>query len=275
MKIIISHDVDHLFTKEHFFRDLIIPKMIIRTFIYFIQRKITWKILTARWLSIFSKRMNRIKEVMEVDKEHNIPSTFFFGMNQGLGMSYYPEEARSIIKAVKEAGFDVGVHGIDFCNYETMQEEYKMFASIVHSQEFGIRTHYVRYDDNTFSQLSKIGYLFDTSEFNKEYPEAKKPYKIGKMWEFPLCIMDGYILPPEDLDGGIEKTIDALEKAKVSGSPYCTILFHDFQYDESLYPVEKKWYDWLIQYLKKEDYEFISYRGAMKELERLNRRNQS
>lgn len=271
MKIIISHDVDHLYTKEHFFRDLIIPKLIMRTFLYFMQKKITWRTLIARCLSIFSKRMNRIEEVMAVDKSYSIPSTFFFGMNQGAGMSYYPEEAENMIRTVKEAGFDVGVHGIDFCNYEIMQEEYKKFAEIIHSQQFGIRMHYVRYNSSTFSKLSEIGYLFDTSEFNKIQPEAKAPYKVGEMWEFPLCIMDGYILPTEDLNGGIKRTIDAIKKAKATGVPYCTILFHDFQYDEKLYPVEKRWYDWLIQYLKKENYEFISYWDAMKELERLNR----
>ena len=34
------------------------------------------------------------------------------------------------------------------------------------SQQFGIRMHYVRYNSSTFSKLSEIGYLFDTSELD-------------------------------------------------------------------------------------------------------------
>ncbi len=271
MKIIISHDVDHLYTREHIFRDLIFPKMIVRSFIYFIKRKISFKTLIARIFSICSRRMNRIEEVMCLDKEYDVPSTFFFGMNQGLGMSYYPEEAEDTIIAVRKKGFDVGVHGINYQNFEAMKAEYEKFASIIQEKDFGIRMHYVRFDNDTFEKLEEIGYIYDTTEFNKKELEVKNPHKVGKMWEFPLCIMDGYIIPPENLEEGIKNTINAIKLAEKNELPYCTILFHDFQYNEKAYPVEKAWYDWVLKYLKKENYEFISYREAMEELEK-NRR---
>lgn len=44
--------------------------------------------------------------------------------------------------------------------------------------------------------------MYDTSEFNKEKLEIKAPYKVGDMWEFPLHIMDGYIMPFGDLETG-------------------------------------------------------------------------
>lgn len=267
MKIIISHDVDHLYNKDHLFRDLFFPKLIVRSFVHVLQKKIKFRTFLWRVKSIFVNRLNRIEEVIKVDERNSVPSSFFFGMNQGLGMSYRPEEARKMIMYVKKKGFDVGVHGIDFESLEVMEKEYKSFEEINGTNMFGIRTHYVRYDEQTFEKLDKIGYLFDSSEFDKKGLVFKEPYKVGKMWEFPLHIMDGYILPFGNLNEGKKRTIDAIKKAENMKLPYCTILYHDYQYDEKTYPDEKEWYDWLLKYIKQNNYEIISYREAIRELE--------
>lgn len=267
MKIIISHDVDHLYAKDHLFRDMIFPKMWVRGIISFFKRRICFKTLISRMVSIFEGKQNRIEEVMKKDKQCNIPSVFFFGMNQGLGMSYKPEEAVNMIHRVMDQGFDVGVHGIDYLDIQIIRKEHDTFKSISGLTSFGIRTHYVRYDGDTFEKFNQAGYLYDTSEFNKENQAFKAPYKVGHMWEFPLHIMEGYIIPPEELEQGKKKTIEAICAAKEQGMPYCTILFHDSYYSRKKYPTESKWYDWLIEYLMKNEYEFISYSEAIKELE--------
>ena len=94
MKIIISHDVDHLYPSDHVFRDLIFPKLWLRSFIFFLQRKIGFKTFVYRLFSIFDKRLHRIPEIINFDKENGIPSTFFFGMDNILGMSYKREKER-------------------------------------------------------------------------------------------------------------------------------------------------------------------------------------
>lgn len=270
MKIIISHDVDHLYASDHRTRDLIFPKLIVRSILQWLQRKIKFKTVIFRMFSIFEKRLNRIDEIMEKDKEYGIPSVFFFGMRQGLGMSYKKEEAISMIEKVKEAGFDVGVHGIAFEDKDEIQKEFEDFKGIVGNEQFGIRTHYVRFENNTFSYMDEAGYLFDSSQFNKKHLELKKPYKIKNMWEFPLHIMDGYIMPHGNLEQGIKNTMKAIKKAEEKGLPYCTVLYHDYQYNEKTYPAEKAWYDWLLNYIKAEGYECISYKKAINELEKQN-----
>ena len=268
MKIIISHDVDHLYNKDHLMRDLIFPKLIVRSFLHVLKGKIRFSTFLWRCRSVFEARLNRINEVMEKDKETGVPSVFFFGMSQGLGMSYRAEEAEDMIREVRKQGFRVGVHGIEFQNYQEISKEHDRFQKISNDLSFGIRTHYVRFDSETFQKFSKAGYMYDTSEFNKEKLEIKAPYKVGNMWEFPLHIMDGYIMPFGDLEAGKKNTIDAIKKAEEIGMPYCTILYHDYQYNKRTYPDEKAWYDWLLEYLKNERYEFISYEDAIKELER-------
>lgn len=95
----------------------------------------------------------------------------------------------------------------------------------------------------------------------------KGPYKIDDMWEIPLHIMDGYVLEVGDSEAGKKNTVRLLKKAEKQGLPFCTILFHDYYYNAGCYPQEKQWYDWLLQYIEKQGYEYISFKDAIKELE--------
>lgn len=271
MKIIISHDVDHLYVQDHFFKDLIIPKLWVRSFIHLLQGKISVRTFCYRLIYIFSKKQNYIDEVSEYDKAEGIPSVFFFGMKNGLGMSYNRKKSLKYQKMLKEKKFDIGVHGIDYTDINKMQQEHDLFSEMSGMLSFGIRNHYVRFDEETFSKMERCGYLYDSTWFDKTKVNIRAPYKIGKMWEFPLHIMDGYILPVGHLEKGKENTIAVLDEAEKMGMPYCTILFHDYLFNPKCYPEEREWYLWLVTYLKERGYEFISYRDAIQELERTNK----
>ncbi len=116
--------------------------------------------------------------------------------------------------------------------------------------------------------MNEAGYLFDSTWFNKNTLELRKPYKVGNMWEFPLHIMDGYICKEGKLKEGIRAAIQAVEKADRMGMPYCTILFHDYLFDDKFSPQMKRWYIETVKYCEKKGYEFISYRQAIEEMER-------
>ena len=266
MKIILSHDVDHLYPFEHFYKDLIFPKLWIRSIIELVKGKINFQTFYYRLISIFDKRLNRIPEIIEFDKKNNIPSIFFFGMDNILGMSYKKNNAEPWVKFVLENGFDAGVHGVEFENVKKMKNEFYDFQEISNLNSFGIRTHYVRYNDVTFQKMSYIGYLFDSSEFNKTSIELKPPYKIGNMWEFPLYIMEEFVMK-DKLEAAKEKTINALVEARNRGLKYFTFLFHDYQFNEKTYPKQKAYYEWFVNYCKNQHLEFISYKTAIDELE--------
>lgn len=270
MKIIVSHDVDHLYATDHIFKDLILEKLWIRSFFHLCKGKISLSTFWHRLTILFHNRMNRIDELMQFDRQHHIPSVFFFGMKNVLGMSYSQEKAVPIIKWVLDNGFDVGVHGVDYLCEEKIKEEHDSFAACSGMELFGIRNHYVRFDDHTFEKMDHAGYLFDSTWFNKQELDLRAPYKVGNMWEFPLSIMDGYICKVGDYEENLRRTREAIVQAERMGMPYFTLLFHDYQYDEKFDPEMKRWYEKTIAFCEDRGLEFISYRDAIRELEKSN-----
>ena len=269
MKIIISHDVDHLYAKDHWLRDFVYPKLWIRESLNLIRKNISLYEWILRITDCFRVERNNIEALADFDVRNGIPSTFFFGMNQGLGMSYKPDEAKSKVCLIKSKNLDVGVHGIAYSNFEDIQNEYNKFISTTGIVPNGMRMHYVRYNKDTFSLLEQVGYKYDSTEFDKEEGNTlKNPYKIGAMWEFPVTIMDSYL--PKHLGDAKNYTINHLQKCKDSDLKYVSILFHDYYFTSS-YSILFNWYKWLIQYiLETEGDIFISYENAVKELEREN-----
>ncbi|SMO55356.1 hypothetical protein SAMN06269117_11041 [Balnearium lithotrophicum] len=267
MKVIISHDVDHLTVWEHK-RDLIIPKFIVRSSIELLIGSISVNEYVDRFKNFIKNKWNNISELIEFNKQYNIPATFFFGVSNGLGLSYNLKDARDYINLVKFSGFDVGVHGIAFNDFLDIKREFETFKKISGKNRFGIRMHYLRVGKDTLNYLSKAGYLFDSSVF-KEI----NPFKIGDMWEFPLHIMDGYVIQGRgkrwqsktfgEIKDETKKLIEALFNKNIK---YISILFHDRYFSDSFLSW-KNWYIWLIRYLIKNRFEFVSYKEAIKELE--------
>jgi hypothetical protein len=206
---------------------------------------------------------------MEFNARENIPATFFFGVSNGCNLSYSLANAAVWIRKVAGNGFDVGVHGIEFQNFDEIKQEYLSFREILGNGNFGIRMHYLRQVDNTFTWLGKSGYLFDSTLRATE--EYHSPFRIDNMWEFPLHIMDGDILEHGSryastaLSRAKELTMQIIDKYDTLNTKYLTVLFHDRYFHDS-FLTWRDWYIWIISYLKDSGFEFINYPAAIKEL---------
>jgi hypothetical protein len=271
MKVIISHDVDHIRAWEHK-NDLIIPKHIVRNIIEFGLGKISLYEINKRFKNILKNKWHNMESLMQFNNNHNIPSTFFFGVSNGKGLNYGLKDAKFWMIKVMQEGFHIGVHGIAFDNLNDIKKEYETFTSLTSLTSFGIRMHYLRSNNNTLNFLDKTGYIFDSS-----IPEMRNPFKIGRLWEFPLHIMDGYIFcrqtrwQNQTLNQAKDSTIKIIEHATELGLHYFTILFHDRYFSDS-FQTWKEWYIWLIEYLINNRFEFISYHEAINELEMISER---
>jgi hypothetical protein len=265
VKIIISHDVDHITAFEH--NNLIIPKHILRNVIEIISGYISPSEFLSRIKDLANNKWHNLESLMRFNKENNIPSTFFFGVKNGVGLDYDLKDAECWVRKVMDEGYAVGVHGIAFDDHSDIKIEYDIFSKISGLNEFGIRMHYLRKSNATLTYLNESGYVFDTSLYKQE-----NPYKVGTMWEFPLHIMDGYIIcrgsrwQNQSLMQSKETTKMIIENCFNRGIKYFTVLFHDRYFSDS-YITWKEWYIWLIHYLIDNKFSFIDYRSAIGDLE--------
>ncbi|MES2762079.1 MAG: hypothetical protein V4677_07730 [Bacteroidota bacterium] len=268
MKAIVSHDIDHLTLSEHYLKDLIVPKYFARTKIEWFTGKISAKEFFLRVGDIFKDQWQHIEALHQFNTKHGVPTTYFIGVNNGVGLNYSKERSAFWIHKMLQMGCDVGVHGIEFENFEKINTEYRSFKEISNQQVFGTRMHYIRKNEHTFTNMAKSGYQFDSSEMS-----FKAPYKIGTMWEFPFQIMDGYIIEKpkqwqsKNFAQSCDETKKIIDKVVDLNLPYLGIDFHD-RYFSDAHKTWKDWYMWLIEYLAKQNIEFVNFKQAVKELEK-------
>ncbi|MBM7581727.1 peptidoglycan/xylan/chitin deacetylase (PgdA/CDA1 family) [Caldicoprobacter guelmensis] len=265
MKVIVTHDVDHIRVFEHK-NDLIIPKFWIRSFIEFGLGYIAYREVKNRLKEFIHNKWHNLEELIKFDKENRVPSTFFVAVSKGRNLAYSLSDAEFWIKKIINEGFKVGVHGISFEDYDGIKSEHEIFKKVSGLEKFGIRMHYLKVTNKTLDMLNKVGYLYDSSIY-----ELANPFKVGDLWEFPLSLMDGYIINKnsryqnQNLEQVKDTTKEIIEKAITCNLKYFTILFHDRYFSES-FLTWREWYVWLIEYLRENRVEFITFEEAIKEL---------
>ena len=267
MKAIVSHDIDHLTLTEHYLKDLIVPKFFVRSYIELFSGKISIKEMIHRYGDVFTNQWQHIEALHEFNKENKVPTTYFIGVKNGIGLSYSQKQSVLWIQKMLQMGCDIGLHSIEFENFEKINAECALFKDISKQPVFGTRLHYIRKNEQTFTNMAKVGYTFDSSEMG-----YKAPYKIGSMWEFPFQIMDGYIIEKpkqwqsKNFTQSCEETKKIIDKVYDLKLPYLGIDFHD-RYFSDAHKTWKDWYMWLIEYLVSQKIEFVNFKTAIKELE--------
>ncbi len=267
MKAIVSHDVDHITVWEHFAKDLILPKFIVRSNIELLKGKIGPGEFAYRMGDFLSNKWQCIDDLIAFNKQQNIPSCFFMGVNNGLGLSYNISAAGHWIKRIRDNGCDIGVHGVAFDSFSLIMQEMDEFRKLSGKHSPGIRMHYVRRNNDTILNLEKAGYRFDTTEHS-----FRNPYRIGKMWEFPFQVMDGWVIEKggrwqtQNLEQAKESTKALINKAFEEKLDYLGVDFHDRYFSKS-FRTWMEWYVWLIGYLKENKISFTNFEDAILELE--------
>ncbi len=273
MKIIISHDVDHIAPWEHR-KSLFVFKHVVRSFIELGCASISIGEMASRFREVAANKWNNIDELMEFDACHGIPSTFFVAVENGRDLDYSLDVSKFWIRRIRDKGFDVGVHGIACEDASGIFHECAAFREAAGIDVFGVRVHDigvragdVRLNGATLALLDKAGYLFSSNTF-----EWKAPFRTGSLWEFPVNIMEAYLFykngkwQNRSAAQAVRETEELLNRAARKGLPYFSILFHDFFFSGSFRDI-REWYFRLIDYCAKKGWSFVGYREAVKELE--------
>lgn len=267
MKAIISHDIDHLTVSEHLLKDLIVPKFMVRTNIELTLGKIGLEEYFLRWNDFLKNKWQNIDELIAYNKSKNIPSTFFIGVDKGIGLNYNNTPAAIWIKRIIEQGEAIGIHGICYQTLERVIHEKERFEFVFKIKPKGMRMHYVKRNENTLNYFNEAGYLYDSTVYSFE-----SPYKVGEMWEFPFQVMDGWIIENgkkwqcRNLNECQEATKKSIDKAFENNLKYFVVDFHDRYFNKS-FKTWMDWYLWLCDYLIQNKINFTSFDEAINELE--------
>jgi hypothetical protein len=238
----------------------VLPKFIVRSQIEFFLGKISIQEYLHRIGDFFTNKWNGVDEVMDFHDSKNIKSSFFVGVNNGVGLSYSLPQSAAIIQRIVSRGFDAGVHGICFDSYDGIKREYDLFKQFSGFDSFGIRMHYLRQNEHTLNYLSQAGYAFDST-----VAKNKNPYLINGMFEFPMHLMDSWLFENgkkwQDFstEQAKEKTLRAVEKAQIENLSVMNILFHDHYFSKS-FASWMNWYIWLVEWLVQNKFEVITFK---------------
>jgi len=250
MKIIVSHDVDHLYLSEHW-KDRFLPGLMIRT----VKDLRSGNVQIKGAINRFSYRLNRIRELVEFNENIGVTSNFFFGMANGLGLSYHSEKARPFIEHLVSKNIFVGLHGMAYDNKEALLNESKLLEEILGYKPEGIRNHYLRQSESTKRIMAEVGFKFDSTDRG-----LINPSMIDGIYSFPISIMDVDVIKPGCHYNKIwEDTLSIVQNAKLNSLECFVINFHDVYFSSVAYPIHYKWYINLIKYLKSEGCEFGNF----------------
>lgn len=265
MKIILSHDIDHLYWKEHYIKDMYLPGVFYRNTKGLLNKDISFNVYKKRIKCL--GRIHRIPELIKFYNKKYIKANFFFGMDNALHLSYNYKNTQPLVKDILEEGHNVGVHGIAFNDKNQIKKEYQRFKEVSGTDSFGLRTHYLRLSGYSHCFFDKQGYLFDSS-----IDCIMHPFKVNKMWEIPISIMDASLVKNAQLNQNLnlwkERSLERLEKAKELKLPYFVVNAHDAYFSDE-FPVIRDWYIWLVDLLQTKKYKFVTFEQAVSELNKI------
>ena len=256
VKIILSHDVDHLFLTEHW-KDRFIPGLVVKS----LRSLLKGDLSLNGFLRRFSHRLHRIPELIEFNSSHNAPTNFFFGMDNGLSLSYSYKKAAPVIQSLHRDGHFIGTHGMAYDDKKSMLEEKRRLDSILGVKVKGIRNHYLRQSANTQRFMAELNYHFDSTDRGLFDPIEK-----DGIFSIPISVMDvDVIRQGVSADASLKSTLDILDEAIEKNLKYFVINFHDLYFDSVSYPTFYHWYTELVKECQARGFEFTDFNFVLQE----------
>lgn len=256
MKVILTHDVDHLYISEHW-KDRFLLGLFFRS----VKSLLMLELSLIGFFRRFKFRTHRIPELIEFNKSIGAPSNFYFGMANGLGLSYHPNRAKPIIRKLLDDDHFIGLHGISFDDKEQMLREKTRLEKIIGREVVGIRNHYLRQSENTKALMAEIGYQFDSTDrglFN--------PKKEDGVLSIPISIMDVDVVKQAvSAEEALKSTLEILDKAIEKNLKYFVINFHDIYFDPMSYPNFYNWYLSVVKECQVRGFEFTDFNSVLQE----------
>jgi hypothetical protein len=217
------------------------------------------------------KEWRNIDQIIKLNSEYDIKSTFFWLVNKGIGTDniknadYSISKQKDLLNLVERANSFNGLH--KSCSSDSIDNELKKLPKDV----FLNRHHFLNFKlPELFQQIEESKLNFDSSlGFAERYgfrngfampfiPYDIKQDKTYSFVEMPLMVMDGsfqkYLQVPRSETAN--KAISFFEKHKYNS--YLSFLWHNTHFTNYKYRGYKEEYIKIIKYLYESDFDFVS-----------------
>jgi hypothetical protein len=268
MKVIVSHDIDHLSAFEHA-GDGILVKSLVRSHLELAAGKITLAELGFRFAEVFANRLHHLDELMDFDEAQGVPATFFIGIRQGRGLSYPAAQARRWAEKIGQRAFPVYLHANAGPSLGQRCQEVEDFATMTGRETIGIRTHYLA-DVDAF--LAREGPCNRRIKFDSSKMLHRDVFPVNKIWRFPVHLMDSTLMEngrrwqTRSLAEAQTESRRVVDSALAADFRFFVVNFHD-RYFSKAFASWMAWYQWLIGDLRRRGLTFVSFDQAVAELE--------
>ena len=173
---------------------------------------------------------NGIAKVMEIEEKFGIKSTFLFRAKYDNGCEV--GEYSSTMRMLLQSGFEVGLHANDTFTPEQVKREKGMVEQAAGAPIYGCRIHYLKVNDNTYSNFAAAGIKYDSSLMfdHKNIDPRDTGYLVRDgVVVFPLTFMDAFLFTYLKLteETVVPFAIKKMEQLYDSGAQLLTLLWHD------------------------------------------------
>lgn len=161
-----------------------------------------------RWKSVYWN----FEDIMATEASFGVRSTFFF-LNESIRFQLtkpsnwklslgrykvYDEKVSQIINKLDSNDWEIGMHG-SYSSYnrpDLLAREKSYLEGIVGHEVWGIRQHYLNWNDDTWGIQSKAGFKYDTTLGHTDrigyFQDISSPFTHNGwgLVEFPMAVMD-------------------------------------------------------------------------------------
>lgn len=176
-----------------------------------------------------------IPEIISLEEKVGIRTTFFFRTVYENGNYLdYENDIQSLIKG----GWEVGLHSDPSSveNIDKLKEEKILLENLTRQKVLANRVHFLKSNSELPHKLQSLGFVYDSSI--KKFRDTIEPddmnyYKIDKLVEFPITLMDAYLFTYMKIEeNNIIETFDRMLKIGKRASldndfNILSVLWHD------------------------------------------------
>ncbi len=256
--LVLSHDIDHLGLREH-----ITDGFLLRFALSIVRQEVLHRFRPGRAAAalgglvlsgIGHDRWDVVGDLLEAERRAGVRSTWFVAMREGLGISYERRAAEAAIRAIRDAGHEVGLHGQSHESAAAYAAEAHELASILGAPVPGGRMHYLRLTPETLDGMVRAGLRYDSTVFERKrlhpdtHPLAAPRLVRPGLVEIPLHVMDATLFSTAGLGldlAGARDYVRRLAQRAADLRRALVVNLHPNFYS-TLSPDARDWYDALL-----------------------------